>query len=199
MARIGVAIVKRMAFRLSTQTFQNVYYFEAPLPNVVGDGDSLINQVWETEKKLHSTAVSFVFARAWTADGTPTQNVMLQQKALTGTGTFATEAKMDRERAYLVQWPAGLDIRGKPVKLKKWYHSCGPPLGVTLTDGKLAQTEALTDTDRSTIAAIADEVREVTTPSQTYNLCAKSGRNVEGACITHRFLEHHQLGDEWRG
>ncbi len=198
MAITGFSIVKRIAFRASTQEFQNVYYYQSPAAPVVGDLDTLMNSIVETEKKLHSSAVTFVFGRAWSAGGTPTANIMLHQKALSGTGSFATDANMDRERAYLVSWPAGVDIRGKPVFLRKWYHGCGAPTGVTLTGGKLSQLDPLTDADRSAIAGLANEGRKRNTVAQGYDLCSKSGRINQGDAVCHRFLEHHQLGDQWR-
>ncbi len=195
----GFSVLKRMAFRTSTQEFQNVYYYQHDAPLGSGDADTVLNSIVETEKKLHSSAVSFVYGRVWQAGGTPLTNIMVHQKPLTGTGSFATDAGFDRERAFLVRWPAGKDIRGKPVFLRKWYHSCGWPLGTTVTDGKKANTDALTDADRQAIADIANEGRVRNTVLQGFTLCAASGRINNGPAECHRFLEHHQLGDQWRG
>lgn len=196
---MGISITKRTAFRSSTQEFQNVYYYQHPIPAIVGDANTLIDAIVDTERKLHSSAVSFVFARAWSAGGTPGQNQMIHQKSLAVNGIFATIANFDRERAYLVQWPAGLDVRGKPVFLRKWYHACGAPTGVVMTDGKLGNTDPLTSTDRSAVALIANEGRSRSTASQGFDLSSRGGRVNTGAGVCHQFLEHHQLGDQWRG
>jgi hypothetical protein len=38
----------------------------------------------------------------------------------------------------------------------------------------------------------------VSAGGNTYNLISRTGRATTGTATCHRFLEHHQLGDQWR-
>jgi hypothetical protein len=124
---------------------------------------------------------------------------MRVQKTLTGLGLGGTGIAFDRERAILIRWPAGTDIRGRPVYLRKWYHSCGTVQGDTNigVNSVLQNTTEIPLVGRNFIAGLAEELREVN-PVETAGLCSAKGRANQGGAQCHRFLEHHQLGDEWR-
>jgi hypothetical protein len=195
--RIGITITKETAFRGKPQEFHNTYYFELATA-ITAPAESLVDEITATEKSLHSTIVTFKRAAVWSAGGTQAQNQMLFQKALTGTGNQTHELGADRERAVLVQWKAGFSTTGKQVYLRKWYHSCGSAAGVGLqTSGITSQTAQIPTADRATIATKADENRSVGT-GEFWELCAKSGRKTTDPAVTHRYLEHHQLGEQWR-
>lgn len=196
MARIAIAVTKRVSFRGANQEFSNVYHYNDPL-NTGPPYAALVSEVVGVERNLHSTDVTFVRAKAWTAGGTPSQNQMQYEVDLTGTGNQVTSTTMDRERAVLVRWPAGFDSRGKPVYLRKWFHSCGGCGGVTMTNDVLKQIAGFTDTERNNIATQANNLRIIGTADE-WLLCAKSGRVHTGPGEAHRFLEHRQLGDMWR-
>jgi hypothetical protein len=104
---------------------------------------------------------------------------------------------MDRERAFLVRWAAGKDIRGKPVYLRKWFHSCGSANGATASTGILQQTIAFAPTVKAVVESKAEELREIGA-LELVNMCSATGRNAEGGAKCHDWLEHHQLGDMWR-
>lgn len=194
----GFSVTKRVAFRESTQEFSNVYYYRvtaATTPD--SELSARLDDVVAIEKDLHSTMVSFIRGRVWSQIGGPAENVMRVQKNLSGTGTGTVIGSMDRERAVLFMWPAGVDIRGKPVFLRKWFHSCGVCAGVTFTTGNLENSTAISDANRASIATRANDLRLIG-PLDEYLLVAKSGREHTGAGTCHRFLEHHQLGDQWR-
>jgi hypothetical protein len=200
MARIGIAITKSTSFRLATQEFSNVYYYEngGALPDQSG-AEALIDEVTALEKGRHANTVSFVRGRCWSQIGSPGQNNMIAQKALTGTGSTTPDNTMDKERAYLIRWRAGNDSRGNPVYLRKYYHACGTFAGVAPTAGLLAQTAEFTQANRDAIKASADALLVLVTAGGGWNLVAKSGRTRGGTGDqAHRFLEHHQLGDMWR-
>lgn len=198
MALVGVSITKSVQFRGVQQEFSNVYYYWGDLPVIAAEANSLIDQLVTTEKKLHSSAVAFLFGRCWSAGGSRESNNMIVQKPLSGFGNFATIANLDRERAYLVRWRAGINSRGKPVYLRKWYHSCGAPSGVTINDGILANTEQLSSASRGTIVTLADESKLRSTALQSYSLRSERNRPITGDTECHPYLEHHQLGDMWR-
>jgi hypothetical protein len=196
--RIGVTITKDTLFRGVQQEFHNTYHFTLGTA-ITAPSEAIIDELVTSEKKLHSLNVNFKRAQVWSAGGTKAQNQMLFQKNLTGTGAGGTDASMDKERAVLVQWKAGFDTRGKQVYLRKWYHSCGNPVGTTMagTTGVLANTAAISDANRATIAAAAEETAEVGT-GDFWSLCAASGREATDPATCHKYLEHHQLGDMWR-
>lgn len=195
---IGISILKSTLFRGVQQEFSNVYYYEADLPTTAVQAETLIDSIVATEKKLHASVVNFLFARCWSAGGTKEQNQMIFQKPLSGTGSASENVAMDRERALLVRWRAGVDKRGKPVYLRKYYHSCGPPAGVIIDNQVLNNTAQLSSASRDAVEAIADEGKVRNTALQGYQLSSSNGRNVTGETECHRYLEHHQLGDQWR-
>jgi hypothetical protein len=199
MPRFGISILKSTAFRDSIQEFSNVYFYAGvgTMPNAA-QGNALIDELVANEKVFHSSAVTFIRGMLWKADGTKAQNVMITQKPLSGEGARPTVAGLDRERAFLVQWPAGKNSKGKPVNLKKWYHSCGQFGGFQITNGHLSNLTGFSSADRAEIANTADSVTRIGSTDE-WGLVANSGRERDGTDpIAHRYLEHHQLGDMWR-
>jgi hypothetical protein len=201
MPRYGVSITKRVPFRDANQEFSNVYYYEALLMPGTGTANTIIDNLVTKEKSFHSTAVNFVKARLWSQEGSPAQNNMILQKNLSGTGSTNVATAMDYERAYLVRLRAGNDSRGNPVYLRKWYHSCGAfnatvsPSNVVLqnvTGWTVAQRDAIV----TSMQAIGDANGSPDSPK----LCAKSGRLPDAGAnfFAHPYLEHHQMGDQWR-
>ncbi len=200
MARFGFTITKRVSFRLFQQEFSNTYYYQrvAWTPTDF-QLSAYIDEIVVTERKLHSTEVTFVRGQCWSADGTPASNQMRVQKDLSGTGNGTTVTTLDRERALLFRWPAGKDIRGRNVYLRKWFHICGDVQNTPLVMTAPAQqnTAEIPVATRNSLAAIAEELRELGT-TETIGLCASGGRENTGGAQCHRFVEHHQLGDMWR-
>lgn len=205
MTRYGVQIEKSTSFRGAAQPFSNTYYYEAPVPAQGSEGylNDLIDDILAVERPLHATSVNFIFARAWSQIGTKEQNEMKVQRALTGTGSNSSlaHATMDKERAFLVRFRAGNDSRGRPVYLRKWWHLLAEAYGgATVPNSVLQNTAELSTNVRSFLEAEANKLK-VVTPGAGPNaeLVAKSGRTISGSTLAHRFLEHHQLGDAWRG
>jgi hypothetical protein len=201
MARYGVNILKRCSFRGGTQHFGNTYYYEVNISaSSLSALETMLDELVAKEKAMHATDVTFVRGRVWSQVGTPSQNNMLVDKALSGTGALTTSTTMDRERAFLVRFRAGVDSRGRPVYLRKWWHlMAGSIAGSGITNDQLKQVEELNSTQRSALETFANSMKTFTTGGQTANLVAKGGRGIDGATAAHRYLEHHQLGDEWRG
>jgi hypothetical protein len=199
-AQITIAITKRAAFRDATQEWSNVYtYGSFTLHPDEAAANTLIDELVANEKTFHATNISFVYGRCWRSGGTKEQNTMIAQKALTGTGAMTPLTAMDLERAFLIQWPAGQDSRGRPVKLRKWYHTNSNLGGVSITNAILANTTGFSAANRDAIEAVVDVVTRI--DSNTRGLIADSGRerSGDGNPVAHRYLEHHQLGDQWRG
>jgi hypothetical protein len=179
-----------------------VYYYDGltGAPSVA-EADTLIDSLVTKEKTIHSTAVTFVRGRLWTQGATKADSNMISQKNLSGTGSTATVASFDRERAYLFRLRAGNDSRGNPVYLRKWYHSCGnftaasPPAA-----GQLDQTIGWPQSARDALVAALPTIGTIGSGTTLGTLCAKSGRlSTAGSLWTaHQFLEHHQMGDMWR-
>jgi|AntDryMetagUQ889_1029465.scaffolds.fasta_scaffold03694_7 hypothetical protein len=201
MARIGISITKRVTFRASTQEFSNTYYYGSsqPTPSET-EAIGLIDELVANEKSLHGSPVTFVRARCWSAGGTPAQNQMLAEKNLTGVGARPADGRVDRERAVLAMWPAGLDSRGKQVTLKKWYHVCSAlPSGAATPDGILANIDGWTAATRSDWVNLIDPVTRIGS-LEAWGMVSRVGRERDGgAPLVHLYLEHHQLGDQWRG
>lgn len=193
----GVAITKSCSFRGVQQEFTNVYYYNGVgLTNATAT--TLANQVKALEVPFHSLDVTFVRYKVWNNSAIPSQNNMIAQGNLSGTGNQVVLTTMDRERAVLIRWPAGFDSRGHPVFLRKWYHSCGQFSGVGFTNPQLQNTAGLTTTERNSIAGAADNVRSEVVGPDTYDLSGPFGRANTGPAQCHQYLEHHQLGDMWR-
>lgn len=195
--RIGVQITKATAFRGVSQEFHNTYHYELETA-VTAPAESIVDEIVQHEKFLHSTAVDFKRAAVWSAGSDAGSNAMLFQKNLTGTGSQVHNTSMDRERALLIRWPAGFDVRGNPVYLRKWYHSCGDAEGQSLgSAGILGNTQEIPTATRDLIATRANELRSVGSVSP-WELVSPTGRDATGPAQCHKFLEHHQLGDMWR-
>lgn len=200
MARVGVSITKRAVFRDSTQEFSNVYHYTYTGLNPGATlAQAIVDNIVPIEKTMHSTAVTFMRARVWSAGGTVSENQMIYQGNLTGTGSLTASTVLDKERAILLQWPAGFDSRGHPVYLRKWYHSdCSAIGGVTISNPMVQNASGFSSSQRASIAALAAELDNLTVNAQSMQLCAESGRVAEGNATCHPYLEHHQLGDQWR-
>ncbi len=206
MSRIGISITKEVAFRDNQQEFSNVYYYgngTGALPGLT-DAEALLDQLVALEKTFHSSLVSFVHGRLWSAGQGASVNEMLAEKTLTGTGSTTTDTTMDKERAYLFQFPAGVDSRGKQVYLRKWYHTCGVfPGGPSPVGGSIhSNATGFTTANRTAMSGNADDILTIgVTSSPGWALVSKNGRNVSAPASTetYKYLEHHQLGNQWRG
>lgn len=201
MAIFGVSVEKTVSFRGVAQTFANVYHYDsgglAPTDTIL---EQLLDAVVAQEKVMHATAVTFRRGRVWTAGGSQASNQMRVDKALSGTGTPASDSSTDRERAVLVRWRAGTDSRGRPVYLRKFWHLLTSTLGgVAVASGLLANTAGFTQGQRDNIETAADVFASITQGSTVFTLCGPTGRNITGSTECHPFYEHHQLGDQWRG
>jgi hypothetical protein len=202
MATVGISITKETAFRDNTQEFSNVYHYNGSATPSETSAEALIDALVTFEKSIHSSVVTFTHGRCWTAGGSPSTNNMITEKTLTGTGTGgAAVASMDRERAFLLQWEAGNDSRGHKVRLKKWYHTCAAWPGTTgISATQLQNTSGFTTADRNVIALKGQDITDLTAGGVVYRLSSKTARTAQVVQPTaHKYLEHHQLGDQWRG
>lgn|SRR5215203_1910891 len=200
MALVGVAITKSTPYRGAVQEFTNVYHYKWIGNNPTsGEADSLIDAIVTIEKTFHATSVNFVRAKCWSAGGTKAENNMISQKLLSGAGTATIVANYDRERAILIQWPAGLDSRGHPVTLKKWFHVMGVFSTVSFSAAMFEQLAELGSNNRTLYNNKGDALGTISFAGVTgARLCGPRGREQTGAATTHKYLEHHQLGDMWR-
>jgi hypothetical protein len=203
MALYGVSITKSVSFRGAAQEFANTYYYNLTVGVMTeSTGLALIDAVVALEKPMHANLVSFVRGRVWSAGGTPSENTMIAQKNLSGAGTFSgtVDPTLDRERAFLVRFRAGSDTLGRPVYLRKWWHLMVGELNANgITSGQKAQTEGLTSTQRTQLVNWANNFKSVTANTFTFELRSEKQRQIDGDTVAHPYLEHHQLGDMWRG
>lgn len=200
--RVGVSITKTCSFRGVAQEFSNTYYYDGPLVVGQSDASALIDAIVALEKPMHYSSVTFKFGRCWSAGGTKSENHMLDQHSLSGAGTNASLplASQDKERAFLVRFRAGIDSRGRPVYLRKWWHlDIGGAGGSSVTNSDLQQTTALAVNLRTQLETWANSFKSLTVAGGTYTLVSEKGRQISGATEAHKYYEHHQLGDMWRG
>jgi hypothetical protein len=201
MARFGVSITKTTPFRNSNPEFSNVYYYEATgLPDAT-QADTIIDNLTALEKTFHATGVTFVRGRLWSQQGSPSSNEMISQKNLSGTGARTLNSTLDKERAFLFRLRAGVDGRGQPVYLRKWFHACGEFVsGQAVAAGTLSNASGFTAGERSAQVAAMNAIGDANGSPLAPKLCAKGGRlpTVGATWSAHAFLEHHQLGDQWR-
>lgn len=201
MPRIGVSITKSCNFRGATQEFSNVYYYEVTSYPDVTQSDTIIDNLTALEKTFHASTVTFVRGRLWKETGSKLTSEMIEQKNLTGAGARTTVASLDPERAFLFRLRAGVDSRGNPVYLRKWYHSVGNfSATVTVTAGHMTQSTAFTSGERGTLVTAMNGIGDANGSPLAPKLCAKGGRlpDVGATWSAHQWLEHHQLGDMWR-
>ena len=204
MALIGISITKEVAFRDSVQPFSNQYYYANGVAGGSPDvsaANALIDELVVLEKTFHSSLVTFAYARLWTAGLGETLNHMVVQKPLSGVGSAVSDSTMDKERAFLFRWRAGTDSRGTPVFLRKWYHVCGAfPGAGTLNAGILSNVSGFTQAARDAMENNVDNIHTLAAGGGGWNLVSKQGRAADANTPeAHQYLEHHQLGDQWRG
>ena len=202
MARIGISITMSTPFRNGVQEFSNVIYYDglASAPNQT-EADNLIDELTTKLRPLYSNVVTFVRGRLWTQTGSQATNEMISQKNLTGTGSGGTaNGNMDKERAYLFRLRAGSDSRGKPVYFRKWIHACFDLGGITTSGSILGNNSGFTSGQRTTLAGLVSGLGTCGAGGTLGTICSKNGRlSTAGAnWEAHPFLEHHQLGDQWR-
>jgi hypothetical protein len=202
MALVGVSVTKQCAFRESVQEFSNVYYYQWTGLN---PGNSLaidlINRVVTLEKAIHSNLVTFVKGRCWSAGSGEDANQMIAEITLSGTGSASSTASFDKERAWLIQWDGGVDSRGKGVKFRKWFHTCGSFGGNSAAANNLTNDSSLSSTIRGNVATLANPFNPISFNGGVTvgRLVNKNGTREAGTTATcHKFLEHRQLGDQWR-
>ena len=201
MPRVGVSITKQIAFRGSTQEFSNVYYFEVLALPSSSEATSFIDNLTTLEKTFHSTLVTFTKGRLWSAGLGASGNNMIQQKNLSGTGARPAATAMDPERAYLFRLRAGVDSRGNPVYLRKWYHAYGAFTASNIpSNAHLTQQSSYSQAERDAQVAAMNAIGDANGSPQAPKLCSKVGRIPEAGNTwsAHAWLEHHQLGDQWR-
>lgn len=203
MARVGVSVTKATAFRDSTQEFANIYHYHwTGLDPGEGLAESLLDRVVTLEKTFHADDVSFLIGRVWNAGGTQAENDMIIEKNLSGVGAASPILEMDKERAILVRWRAGTDSKGRPVYLRKWFHTnCFAGVNVANYINIVNNKTGFTTADRAAINAKFDALSPISfnNGSTIGELVAKNGRQITGERSVHKYLEHHQLGDMWRG
>lgn len=198
----GISIEKKVSFRGFQQPFANVYYYRAATVPVTSTAilEAFLDTLVAKEKAIHSSDVSFTRGRVWnTNSGSQSGNQMRVDKTLSGVGACGGDSTMDRERAILVFWDAGLSSTNKPVKLRKWYHVCGKlPNASFFSDASKQNTAKLTSTEKTSLSNALTNLRVITQGVDNFELIAKSGRQATDPMKIHDYLEHHQLGDQWR-
>lgn len=194
---VGISITKKVLFRGTQQEFSNTYHYHKT-GAVTGDWNGLVDEIVGIERPLHGTGVTFVRARVWSSGGSRAENTMLLQKDLTGTGSQAQNSSLDPERCILARWRVGVDVRGLPVYLRKWFHPCGNPMGVMAGATQLAQTAKIATGDLALIQGQVEQLRELGTV-ELWNLSNSNGSRIANTqAEIHPWWEHHQFGDMWR-
>jgi hypothetical protein len=199
--RFGLSVEKSTLFRGVQQPFANVYYYEAAYnPTDTTQLEAMLDALVTLEKTMHATSVNFKRGRLWnTGSGSQQGNQMRVDKDLTGTGSLGLSSNMDRERCFLIRWPAGFNTRGKQVYLRKWYHSLGDLTGLGAGTPALENTGTLPTGLRTAWENKADAVQDLQVAGiPVGSLVAQTGRTTTGQGECHPYLEHHQLGDQWR-
>lgn len=178
-----------------------MYYYDglAGRPSQA-EADNLIDELVTKEKTWHGAAVTFVRGRLWEQTGDKATTEMVSQKNLSGTGTPANTSNMDRERAFLFRLRAGVDVRGNPVYLRKWYHSMGGFGAVTISQAILENSAGFSGADQTALVNKLGNIGSIGSGTTQGAICAKGGRLPTAGAVweAHKYLEHHQLGDQWR-
>ena len=204
MTIVGISITKETTFRDSVQPFSNMYFYNNGLggtPDQTG-ANAMLDELVALEKTFHSTAVEFVFGRIWLQALTQIGSVMLHQKQLSGQGATTTIPTMDKERAFLLRRRAGQDERGQPVYLRKYYHSCGELVGGAnhVSSAILQNVSGFSQANRDAQANAVNSISDLAAGGGGWEICSKGGRApTQPGWQAHQYLEHHQMGDMWRG
>jgi len=183
------------------QEFSNVYYYDglAGRPST-SEADTLIDQVASREKANHASDVTFVRGRLWEQTGDKATTEMLSQKNLSGTGAMTVQSGLDKERAWLFRLRAGVDSRGNPVYLRKWFHFHAAFASASVSNPIMENNSGFTAAQRTFLEGLINNIGSIGSGTTLGSLCAKHGRQPTAGAqwSAHAFLEHHQFGDQWR-
>lgn len=196
MAVFGVSITKTIPWRGVEQPFSNVYHYRTDIGEAFQD-DDVIAAVVAAEKAVMGGNITFRTARTWgDVLAGPVESVTRVLKDLTGSGSQPSDPSIFPEMAVLVTWElVRADVRGRKKYLRKWIHP-GRSAGFN-TNGSSEATVATRDAFR---VAYADKVTVVAgnAGAQVYELCSPRGEVPLKAPVVYRYMEHRQLGDQWR-
>jgi hypothetical protein len=175
MAILGVSITKRDTWEGNSEEFSNVYNYETSpdagddilLPGISdSDATTLVETIADLERPLHASTTDFVRGRVWgPVDGTQEENQTIAQVDLTGTGEHSIAGGSSMEDCILVRMRTGRrSVRDRPVWLRKWYRTFGPPVGgsTTWSPNTLARRDPLPQEDRDAVAATMRDLVSLT-------------------------------------
>lgn len=197
---IEVTTPKRCAYRGSVEGFSNVYIYRL-LTSAISEevAQALADEVIENERALHGPSVQHVACNISTPLYLNSDVTAFYQfpydSALPGSAPT-----MDPERAIFIQWPAGRNVKNRPVTLRKWYHPCDVNIEqVTFTSGMQAQQSQITSTLRGILATVAQNLAQIGPgPADFIELVSPTNRERTGPAVCYPWLEHHELGEQWR-
>lgn len=197
MAVFALSITKRIAYRGGQQEFSNVYHYKTLSVEAFND-NNVMDDIIGAEREIHSNEVTFVVARTWgPTDGPASASVTRVIRDLSGVGTHTPDPNFPRENAFLVSWPLGrYGSRNRPQFLRKWVHSMTAPglAPATANNGGVAIT-----TFPSRLPTYITDVTEADNGvGDVLPLCSASGKVPIGPGVAYRFLEHRELGNQWR-
>lgn len=163
---LGVSITKRRIWEGDPEEFSNIYHYStedgAPdldIPSGISDSDavSLVEQIADLERPIHDNETQFVRGRVWgPVDAPASENVTVANVDLSGVGLSAGDAYSCLEDTILIRMrTARLSVRDRPVWLRKWYRTMGPPQagGSDFSAGVHQRSEQLDQEDRDAIRA----------------------------------------------
>jgi hypothetical protein len=196
MAVYAVSITKQVPYRGGIQPFSNVYHYKTTLAQFLDDS-AIVDDLVAAEKLVHASNVTFLTGRVWgPTDSTPQASVTRLIKDLSGTGSLSPATDTSPEMCILCVWPLGrYGLRNRPQFLRKWIHPCSI---AGTTAGQRGQTSKLTNPMEPFTTYINDVTEADSLAGDAVDLCSPTGHEPTGAGRVYDWVEHHQLGDQWR-
>lgn len=175
MAPYAFAITKKVTWRGAVELFSNVYRYDG------SPGGDDVNDILDTLKAaevlVHSPDVTFVQGRAWgpTNQG-PAASETLLIKDFSGTGQLVPSGgKVYKELAVVVNFYLGRSpTTGRKRILRKYIHSCARPSSGATAGGD----DLLTTADKQPFLDFANDVKNIQTGTEEWNLCAPDGDHL---------------------
>lgn len=177
MAPYGFAITKKVTWRGIAEEFSNVYHYDAPAGVLDSALESVADGIVTEEKKVHTSAVTFVRARVWgPTDQGPGPSETRVIKDLSGAGNMLAGGDyIYMEAAVVVQWYIGRSsLTGRKRFLRKFIHSMALPSSTT---GRLGDV-AIGSANKTVYTTYGNAVKTLTVGAVGFDLCTPDGDHL---------------------
>lgn len=198
---LEAAVLQKCKYRGSIEAWTNVYIYRVPFvqPPTQENMQQVAQEIYDNHNNILGASVQIQRVSFSTPEYLASDIEVFAQFEF-DTAMPGTAPTMDPERAVLVQWPAGRNTKNRPVYLRKWYHPCNTStVPATYDSSNMAQQSEIVASQRQQIETYAQNLAQVGPgPADFWELVSPTNRERTGPARCYPWLEHHELGEQWR-